>query len=70
MLCVVEGNLARITHHVPTLRMERIPMAMQDHVVGVPPSWLHLLWNVSMVVLCYRKAVAEAVATDEVEEPP
>ena len=28
MLQVVEGKLARITHDVPTLRMERIPISM------------------------------------------
>ena len=38
MLRVVEGKLSRLTHDVPTLRMERIPIAMQEHVVGVPPS--------------------------------
>ena len=40
MLRVIEGNLARLTHDVPSLRMERIPIAMQEHVVGVPSSWL------------------------------
>ena len=43
MLRIVEGKLVRITHDVPTLRMERIPITMQEHVVGVPPSWLCLL---------------------------
>ena len=38
MLHVVEGKLDRITSNFPTLKMERIQMAMQDHVVGVPPS--------------------------------
>ena len=35
MLRDVEGNLARITHDVPTMSMERIPLAMQEHVLEV-----------------------------------
>ena len=38
MLRVVEWKLASPTHDVPTLRMERIPMGMQEHVVRVPSS--------------------------------
>ena len=38
MLQFVEGKLTRLTHDVLTLRMERIPMAMWKHVVGVSPS--------------------------------
>ena len=36
MLHIVERKMVRLTHDVPTLRMERIMMAMQEHVVGVP----------------------------------
>ena len=62
MLWVVEGKLARLTHDILTLRMERIPIDMQEHVVGFPPSWLCLLRKVSRTVLCYREVVAEAAA--------
>ena len=27
----------RLTHDIPTLRMDRIPIDMQEHGVGVPP---------------------------------
>ena len=69
MLHVVEGKLSRLTHDVPTLRMDRIPITMQQHVVGVPPSQLFLLRTITRVVLCYHEAV-DAVATEEVEENP
>ena len=69
MLHVVEGKLARLTHDVPTLRMERSPMAMHEHVVGVSLSWLRLLQKVSRAVLCYCEAVEAAVA-DEAEGIP
>ena len=69
MLCVVEGKLARITQDVSTLRMERIPMAMQEHVVGVPSTWLHLLRRVNREVLCYRDDV-EATTANEGEDQP
>ena len=62
MLPVVKGELARLTHDIMTLRMERIPIDMKEHVVGVPPSLLHLLRKVSRTVLCYREVVAEASA--------
>ena len=60
----------RITHDVPTLRIERIPIGMQEHVVGLSSSSLRLLWKVSNTVLYYREVVAEEVAIDEDEEPP
>ena len=39
---VLEGKLARLTQRVPTIRIEHIPAAMQEFVVGVPPVWLRL----------------------------
>ena len=33
---VLEGNLARLTQRVPTLRIEHIPTIMQEFMVGVP----------------------------------
>ena len=42
--------------------MEQIPIVMQEHVVGVPLSWLHLLRRVTRVVLFYREAVEAAAA--------
>ena len=39
---VLKGNLARLTQRVPTIRIEYIPTAMQEFVVGVPPVWLCL----------------------------
>ena len=42
LLSVLEGKLARLTQRVPTIRIEHIPAAMQEFVVGVPPVWLRL----------------------------
>ena len=69
MLRVGEGKLVTLTQYVPTLRMERIPMAMQEHVVRVPLSWLFLLRRVTRAVLCYREFL-EAVMIVEVEDHP
>ena len=65
----MERKLARLTQDVPMLRMEQIPMIMQEHVVGVPPTWLRLLKRVTRVILCYREAV-EAAAAEEAEDRP
>ena len=43
LIRVLEGNLARLTHRVPTLRIEHIPSIMQEFVVGVPLVWIRLL---------------------------
>ena len=42
LIRVLEGKLARLTQRVLTIRIEHIPTAMQEFVVGVPPVWLRL----------------------------
>ena len=37
LIRVLEGKLARITQRVPILRIEHIPVVMQELVVGIPP---------------------------------
>jgi len=67
LIRVLEGKLARLTQRVPTIRIEHIPIAMQEFVVGVPPVWLRLFRGVVRAVLVYIDAV-EAAETEEVEE--
>ena len=67
MIRVLEGNLARITQRVPTLCIEQIPAIMQELVVGIPPTWMHLMRRVAKAVLFYIEA-AEATATKEALE--
>ena len=55
LLHVIEGKMVRITQYVPTLRMDHIPMIMQEYVVGVPSTWLCLLRRVDRIVLHYRR---------------
>ena len=38
LIMVLEGNLARLTYRVPTIRIEQIPAIMQELVVGFYPS--------------------------------
>ena len=64
---VLEGKLARLTQRVLTIRIEHIPAAMQEFLVGVPPVWLHLFRRVARAVLVYRDAV-EATEAEEAEE--
>ena len=64
---VLEGKLDRLTQRVPTLRIEHIPIAMHEFVVGVPPVWLHLFRRVARAVLVYIDAV-EAAEAEEAEE--
>ena len=67
LIRVLEGKLARLTQRVPTLRIEHIPTAMQEFVVGVPLVWLHLFRQVVRAVLVYIEAV-EAAEAEEAEE--
>ena len=67
LIKVLEGKLARLTQRVPTLRIEHIPVAMQESVVGVPPAWLRLFRWVARAVCVYRDAV-EAAEAEEAEE--
>ena len=64
---VLEGKLARLTQQVSTIRIEHIPTAMQEFVVGVPPVWLRLFRQVARAVLVYRDAV-DAAEAKEAEE--
>ena len=63
----LEGKLARLTQRVPTLRIEQIPVVMQELVVGIPPVWIRLMRRVARAVLVYID-VAEAAAAEEAEE--
>ena len=47
------------------LRMEQIPIVMQEHVVGVPPTWLRFLRRVTRAVLCYKEIVEAAIADED-----
>ena len=67
LIRVLEGKLARLTQRVPMIRIEHIPTAMQEFVVGVPPIWLRLFRRVARAVLVYRDAV-EAAEVEEAEE--
>ena len=67
LIRVLEGKLARLTQRVPTLRIEHMPTAMQEFVVGVPPVWLRLFRRVARAVLVYIEAV-EAAEAEEAEE--
>ena len=67
LIRVLEGKLSRLTQRVPTIRIEHIPAAMQEFVVGVPPVWLRLFRRVVREVLVYIEAV-EASEAEEAEE--
>ena len=64
LIRVLKGKLARLTQRVPTLRIEQIPTIMQELVVGIPLTWIHLMWRVERLVLVYIEA-AEAAAVEE-----
>ena len=64
---VLEGKLARLTQRIPTLHIEKIRTIMQELVVGIPLTWIHLMRRVARVVLVYIR-VAEAAAAEEAEE--
>ena len=67
LIRVLEMKLGRLTERVPMIRIEHLPVAMQESVVGVPPAWLHLFRWVARAVCVYRDAV-EAAEVEEVEE--
>ena len=39
----LEGKMTHLTHDIPTLQMDRIPIDMHELVVGVPPKWLRMI---------------------------
>ena len=53
MLMTLERNMARLTHDMPTLHMDRIPIEMQEHVVGLSHAWLRFIRKVSTSILRY-----------------
>ena len=59
--------MARMTQGVPTIQIEWIPIVMQEFVVGIPPTWIHLLRRVARAVLFYRET-EEATAADDAED--
>ena len=67
LVWVLEGKLARLTQRVPTIRIEHIPTAMHEFVVGIPLIWLRLFRRVARAVLVYRDAV-EATKAEEAKE--
>ena len=67
LIRVLEGKMARITQRVPTLRIEHIPVVMQELVVGIPPVWIRLMRRVAKAVLVYIDVIEAAVA-EEAEE--
>ena len=50
-LRVIEGKLAMITQDVPTLWIDKIPMIMEEYVVGVLTTWICLLTRVARGIL-------------------
>ena len=67
LIRVLEEKLGRLTERVPTIRIEHLPVAMQESVVGVPPTWLRLFRWVARAVCVYRDAV-EVAEAEEAEE--
>ena len=67
MLKVIEVKLARLTQGHPTLWIEKIIIIMEEFLVEVSSTWIHLLRRVDRVVLHYREAT-KAATNDEPEE--
>ena len=67
LVTVLEAKLGRLTERVPTIRIEHLPVAMQESVVGVPPAWIRLFRWVARAVCVYRDAV-EAAEAEEAEK--
>ena len=65
LIRVLEGNMAKLTQRVPTLRIEHILAAMQVLVVGIPPVWIRLMRRVARALLVYIDAAEAAAAEDE-----
>ena len=54
MLMTLEGKMNRLNNDIPSIRMDMMPIEMQEHVVGVPPAWLRLLRKVFICVIPYK----------------
>ena len=67
LIRVLEGKLARLTQSVPNLRIDHIPVAMQELVFGIPPIWICLMRWVARAVLVYIDVV-EATTSEKYKE--
>ena len=59
--------MARITQRLPTLRINHIPVVMQELVVGIQPVWIFLMRRVARALLVYIDAI-QATDAKEAEE--
>ena len=53
-----------MTQGILTIWIERIPVVMQEFVVGIPTTWIRLLRRVARAVLFFREAEEAAVVGD------
>jgi hypothetical protein len=52
----VEQKLTALNHAVPMAEIKDLPPAMQNHVVGVPRTWVQLFWHLEEVIFHYSRA--------------
>ena len=57
MLMTLEVKFSCLNHDIPTIRMDMIPIEMQEQVVGVLPTWLRLLRKLSICFICSKDVV-------------
>jgi hypothetical protein len=49
-------NLETLTHSIQMATIDDLPVGMQRHVVGLPRTWVRLLWRLANVVVFYDRA--------------
>ena len=56
ILQFLKGKMGKIKQGVLTMLIERIPIIMQEFVVGILMTWIRLLRRVNRDVIHYREA--------------
>jgi hypothetical protein len=41
--------------NVPMVAIDKLPIGMQQHVIGVPKPWLQLFQRLENIVVCYDR---------------
>ena len=50
----IHNKFSRLTQRVQIVQVEDFPEATQQHVVGVPRTWVRLFWRLANAIVCYH----------------
>ena len=54
-LTVVQEQVESLTHGLPDVQIDELPLQLQRHTIGVPRRWTRLLRMIAQAVTCYHE---------------